>query len=166
MATRAAAGPTYHGIDLGAVEEAVRLAERRTSGEIRVALARFYFWGDVRRAAERAFGRLGMDRTRERNGVLIFVAPWRRRFALLGDQGIHQRLEPTFWDDLARPLSAALRAGDLTGGLTRAIATIGDRLATHFPLPAAEAGAGAGSGANELPDRVALPQETGSRSRR
>ena len=63
--------------------------------------ARFYFWGDVRRAAERAFARLRIDRTREHNGVLIFVAPWRRRFAILGDEGIHRRVEDGFWDAIA-----------------------------------------------------------------
>jgi uncharacterized membrane protein len=149
-ATVTATATTFHGIDLPAVAEAVRAAERRTSGEIRVALARFYFWGDVRRAAERAFARLGMDRTRERNGVLIFVAPWRRRFSVLGDVGIHQRVEASFWDDVAGVLSSSFRAGDLTGGLVRAIATIGDRLMVQFPLDPTKADP------NQLPDTVAL----------
>jgi uncharacterized membrane protein len=137
-----------HGIDVGAVEAAVRAAEQRTTGEIRVGLARFYFWGDVRRAAERAFGYLKMDRTRHRNGVLLFVAPRRREFSVLGDVGIHERVEPTFWAALAERLSVAFTAGDLTGGLERAIAEIGERLATHFP-------AEPGPNVNELPDEVA-----------
>lgn len=147
-----------HGIDTAVVEEAVRAAEARTTGEIRVALARFYFWGDVRRAAGRAFGRLGMDRTRERNGVLIFVAPRRRGFAILGDEGIHQRVEPTFWDELARPLGEAFAARDLTGGLVRTIAAIGVRLAVEFP-----AGVAGAADSNQLPDSVAVP---GGRGRR
>jgi uncharacterized membrane protein len=137
-----------HGIDVRAVEAAVRAAELRTSGEIRVGLARFYFWGDVRRAAERAFAFLKMERTQQRNGVLLFVAPRRREFAVLGDVGIHQRVEPTFWTELAERLSAAFKGGDLTGGLERAIAEIGERLATHFP-------AAPGPNVNELPDEVA-----------
>jgi uncharacterized membrane protein len=145
-----------HGIDTAAVEAAVRSAERQTSGEIRVALARFYFWGDVRRAAESAFVRLGIDRTRAHNGVLIFVAPWRRRFAILGDAGIHQRVEAGFWDQLAQPLSAAFHAGDLTGGLVRAIAAIGDRLTAEFPGASPRED-------NQLPDSVAMP---GSHERR
>ena len=145
-----------HGIDTAAVEAAVRAAELHTTGEIRVALARFYFWGDVRRAAERAFVRLGIDRTRAHNGVLIFVAPWRRRFAILGDAGLHQRVGAAFWEQLAPPLAAAFRAGDLTGGLLRTIAAIGQRLAVEFPVETAR-------GDNQLPDSVALP---GSRDRR
>jgi uncharacterized membrane protein len=151
---------TFHGVDLGRIEDAVRTAERRTRGEIRVALARFYFWGDVTRAARRAFARLHMDRTRERNGVLIFLAPWRRRFAVIGDSGIAERVDPGFWDDLVRPMSAALRTGDINGGLIRAIEAVGDRLAALFPVNAPDGPAGAPGGApareNQLPDSVAL----------
>lgn len=137
-----------HGIDLDRVEAAIRTAERGTTGEIRVAVARFYFWGDVRRAAERAFGRLGMHRTRLRSGVLLYVAPKRRRFAVIGDAGIHERVTNTFWTDLSKKLEAELHAGDLTAGLEHAIATIGERLAEHFPPDPHDK--------NELPDRVSV----------
>jgi uncharacterized membrane protein len=150
-----------HGIDLDAVEEAVRAAERGTTGEIRVALARFYFWGDIQRAAQRAFVRLGIDRTREHDGVLIFVAPWRRQFAILSDRGIHARVEAGFWQDLADRLGAAFHIGDLTGGLVRAIATIGARLAIHFP--AADEADPRKANPNELPDSVALDGQRGRR---
>ncbi len=143
-----------HGIDLAAVESAIGAAERATTGEIRVALSRFYFWGDVRRAAERAFTRLGIGRTREHNGVLIFVAPWRRQFTILGGEGIHRRVEDGFWDATAAALAEAFRARDLTGGLVRVIAAIGACLAVHFPVPPGGAG-----NPNELPDRVALDRQ-------
>ena len=67
-------GPLAGGIDAGRIEEAIRRAERRTSGEIRVSVSRF-FWGDVHRVADRAFARLGMSATRQRNGVLFFIVP-------------------------------------------------------------------------------------------
>lgn len=138
-----------HGIDLGRVEAAIRAAEARSSGEIRVAISRFYFWGDVRRAAAAAFARLHMDRTRHRNGVLLFVAPRLRRFAVVGDAGIHGHVTAAFWNDLADDLAAAFRAGDRTGGLERAIALVGMRLAEHFPPDAEDR--------NELPDEVVVP---------
>lgn len=141
-----------HGIDLSAVEDAVRAAERGTTGELRVALARFYFWGDVQRTATRAFARLRMDRTRERNGVLIFVAPWRRRFVILGDEGIHRRVPDDFWDQVAGPLAQSFHAGDPTSGLVQAIAAIGRQLALHFPT-------GSGPNPNEIPDAVALDRQ-------
>jgi uncharacterized membrane protein len=143
-----------HGIDVAAIERAIGAAERTTTGEIRVALSRFYFWGDVGRAAERAFTRLRMGRTREHNGVLIFVAPWRRRFTILGDDGIHRRVEDGFWDATADALAHAFHSGDLTGGLVRAIEAIGARLAVHFPVPP-----DGGGNPNELPDRVAVGRE-------
>jgi uncharacterized membrane protein len=139
------------GIDVHAVEAAVRAAERGTTGEIRVALPRLPVWGDVRRAAERAFGVLKMDRTRHRNGVLIYVAPRRREFAVLGDVGIHARVDSTFWEELAGTLSVAFKAGDVTGGLVRAIAAVGAQLSTQFPsVP--------GQAVNELPDELARPR--------
>jgi uncharacterized membrane protein len=137
---------TVHGIDVARVEAAIRATEQRTSAELRVAISRFYFWGDVRRAAESTFARLHMDRTRHRNGVLVFVAPRLRRFAVVGDTGIHRHVSTTFWNDVAEDLAQAFRAGDPTGGLERAAAAIGERMAQHFPSDPASG--------NELSDAV------------
>jgi uncharacterized membrane protein len=136
------------GIDLGRIEAAIRSAERRTSGQIRVAVARFYFWGNVRRAADAAFTRLRMRQTRRRNGVLLFVAPRLRSFAVIGDAGIHERVSDVFWGRISQALQTDFRGGDLTAGLLHAIETIGDRLAEHFPPDP--------TGDNELPDRVEI----------
>jgi uncharacterized membrane protein len=133
-------------IDVKRIEDALREAEKRSSGEIRVSVAPM-FWGSVRKAAERAFARLGMTRTKARNGVLLFVVPSRRRFVVLGDAGIHAKVGQEFWDKVAAALSAKFRAGDFTGGLVDAIAVVGEQLARHFPQ-AGEADV------NELPDRV------------
>jgi uncharacterized membrane protein len=89
-----------------------------------------------------------MRRTPRRNGVLLYVAPKRRRFAVLGDAAIHQRVTDAFWSQLSKMLEAELRAGDLTAGLEHAIATIGERLAEHFPPDPHDT--------NELSDRVAI----------
>jgi uncharacterized membrane protein len=128
------------------VRDAIEKAERRTSGEIRVSVARF-FWGNVYKAATRAFERLGMNRTRDRNGVLLFVVPARRRFVVLGDSGIHSKVGPEFWKVVTRQMSERFRAADFTGGLVQAIETIGEQLSLHFPYDAT-------TDANELPDDV------------
>jgi uncharacterized membrane protein len=138
-----------HGIDVARVEAAIREAEARSSGQIRVAVSRFYFWGDVRIAARGAFVRLHMERTRQRNGVLIFVAPRRRRFAILADTGIHLRAGDGSWQAIADLLGRRFRAGDLTGGLEEGIAALGDCLAKHFPPDSKRV-------ANELPDSVVV----------
>ncbi len=123
-------------IDARRVEDAIRSAERRTSGEIRVSIAPF-FWGSVERAAQRAFDRLGMRTTAQRNGVLIFIVPSRRRFVVLGDEGIHACAGQELWDRVRDALAARLRENDPTGGLVDAIATLGETLAVHFPYDAA-----------------------------
>jgi uncharacterized membrane protein len=133
-------------IDQERIHEAIRNAERRTSGEICVSVARF-FWGNVQRAAERAFVRLGMTRTRDRNGVLFFVVPARRKFAVLGDSGIHERVGQEFWDRIAATISEKFREADFTEGLIRGIEQVGEQLSVHFPYnPATDQ--------DELPDEV------------
>ena len=133
-------------IDSRRVEEAIRQAERRTSGEIRVSVSRF-FWGDVRRAAERAFARLGMAATRDRNGILFFVVPSRRRFVVLGDEGIHAKVGQEFWERIAAAVSEQFRERDFTLGLVHGIEAVGEQLAAHFPFDST-------TDVNELSDAI------------
>ncbi len=134
------------GIDAAAVEAAIREAERATSGEIRVAvLPRVR--GGLERAVRHAADRLGMTRTKGRNGVLILVEPSRRSFLVWGDTEIHARVGEGFWKDVAAAIEERFRAGDFTGGLVRGVTEAGRALAVHFPI-------GPGGDANELPDRV------------
>ena len=133
-------------IDDGRVKEAIRRCELKTSGEICVSVAPL-FWGNVEKAARKAFRRMGMANTRLRNGVLIFVVPARRQFAVLGDTGIHEKVGQSFWDAVARHLTEHFRENDYTGGLVQCIEEIGERLAVHFPYEA-------DSDNNELPNQV------------
>lgn len=135
-------------VDAGRVEAAIADAERRTSGEIRVSVAP-WFWGNVEHAAKRAFERLGMHRTKERNAVLFFVVPSRREFVVLGDEGIHARVGQTFWDVTSRELGAAFKTGDFTGGLVAAIEAAAERLEQHFPRSNADT--------DELPNELDRP---------
>lgn len=120
-------------IDEGRVRQAIAEAEKRTSGEIRVSVSR-YFWGPVRPVAERAFRRLKMKETRDRNGILFFIVPSRRRFVVLGDEGIHAHAGQKFWTDTASALSGRFRKGEFTEGLVEGIRTAGECLASHFPF--------------------------------
>lgn len=133
-------------IDDDRVKAAIVAAEKQTSGEIRVSVSRF-FWGSVRRAADRAFTRLGMRATRDRNGILFFVVPSRRRFTVVGDEGIHAKVGQEFWDKLVAAMSGDFRAGKFNEGLMRGIEECGRLLATHFPYQGAR-------DVNELPDDI------------
>ena len=128
------------------IRQAIEAAEHRTSGEICVSVAPL-FWGNVEKAADKAFVRLGMTRTQHRNGVLFFVVPARRKFVVLGDRAIHERVGQEFWDSIAAVLSEKFREGDFTGGLVKGIEKVGEQLATHFPYDPA-------TDKNELSDNV------------
>jgi uncharacterized membrane protein len=64
---------------------------------------------------------------------LFFIVPSRRRFVVLGDEGIHQKVGQEFWDGVAAHLTEHFHAGDFTEGLVDGIAEVGSQLAAHFP---------------------------------
>jgi len=133
-------------LDVDRIRQAIADAEKQTSGEIRVSVAPF-FWGKVRPVAERAFRRLGMRNTRQRNGILFFIVPSRRRFVVLGDEGIHAKVGQEFWDRLAAAMSGHFRKGEFTDGLIEGINEAGFGLASHFRYDPA-------TDKNELPDDI------------
>lgn len=135
-------------IDIERIRQAIEAGERRTSGEIRVSVAP-WFWGNVERAAERAFVRLGMTQTAERNGVLFFLVPSRQAFVVRGDEGIHAQVGQAFWNDLAAAMSVYFRRGEFTQGLVFGIHAASEKLALHFPHDAKR-------DVNELPNDVDL----------
>ena len=114
------------------LEAAIRAAEGRTSGEIRVHVER-RCGGDALTAARRWFVRLGMSRTAERNGVLLYVAIDDHAFAIVGDEGIHAKVGPSFWDGLRDAMHADFARGEFASGIERAVAEAGRTLAEHFP---------------------------------
>src|SRR5215470_15031498 len=103
-------------IDREKIRNAIQAAEHRTSGEICVSVAPF-FWGSIDKAADKAFVRMGVANTKQHNGVLFFVVPSRRKFVVLGDQAIHERVGQEFWDAVATSVSEKFREGNFTEGL-------------------------------------------------
>jgi len=124
---------------------AIRAAEARTSGEMRVHVEPRCA-GDPKAAAGRWFRRLGMEATSERTGILFYVAVDDRRFAIVGDAGIHAKVGAAFWEALRDTLQDAFAKGDPAAGLARAIGEAGALLAEHFPRR--------GDDRNELPDEI------------
>lgn len=122
-------------VDKARVREAIAAAERTTSAPIHVSIAP-YFWGNVRRTAERAFRKHGLARTSDRNGVLFFVVPSRREFAIIGDAGAHEALGQPVWDAIAKLVQERFSHGDPTAGLVMGIEAVGHDLARHFPREA------------------------------
>ncbi len=112
--------------------EAIRQAERRTSGEIRVHLES-KLGGDPLEAAAAVFHRLKMDRTAERNGVLIFLVPKEHKFAIFGDKGIHEKVPPGFWEEVRDIMREHFRQGRFADGVCEGIRRAGEKLAAYFP---------------------------------
>jgi uncharacterized membrane protein len=133
-------------IDRDEIRRVIIEAEKETSGEIGVSVARF-FWGRVRPRAERAFRRLRIANTRLRNGILFFIVPSRKRFVVLGDEGIHAKVGQEFWDGIAASMSGHFRKGEFQEGILAGIRAAAAGLAAHFPYEPA-------SDVNELPDEV------------
>jgi len=133
-------------IDSEQVKAAIRQAEHQTSGEVVVSVAP-YFWGNVEKAARRAFVRLGVAHTRMHNGVLFFIVPSRRSFVVLGDRGIHEKVGQEFWERVRSKVAEHFRSGHFTEGLVEGIGEVGSQLMRHFPYDAS-------SDANELSDDI------------
>jgi uncharacterized membrane protein len=127
------------------IAEAIRSAEKRTSGELRVFISRKEIEDPVA-AGEAQFVELGMNNTRERNGVLLFIAPRSRKFAVIGDTAIHARCGDEFWQRLTTEMSAYFQKGEFTQGIVHGVQVAGELLGTHFPLRSDDR--------NELPDKV------------
>lgn len=132
-------------IDDSAVVAAIQKVEATTSGEIRVFVCDRDAPDPVA-AAWWHFHRLKMDQTKDRNGVLIFVAPSSKSFAVIGDSQIHAQCTPDFWTNVAGKLGECFRQSALTQGIVGAIDETGRLLARHFPKKSDDI--------NELPDSV------------
>jgi uncharacterized membrane protein len=119
-------------VDHARIVEGIARAEKGTSGEIRVLVAR-HRTADAVAAARRHFDRMGMAGTPHRNAVLIFLAPRSRAFAVIGDRGVHEKCGDAFWAELASAMAAYFKRGDFTEGLLHGIERAGALLAGHFP---------------------------------
>lgn len=131
--------------DEAAVVEAIRMAESRTSGEIRVHLEKTsqeHLWD---RAME-VFHLLKMDNTKESNGVLIYVAIEERQFVIYGDKGINAVVPKDFWESTKDAIVAQFRKGDFKQGLIDGITKAGEQLQQHFPWDEGDI--------NELSDKI------------
>jgi uncharacterized membrane protein len=127
------------------IVSAIQEAERNTSGEVRVHLER-HVKGDILEHAKKVFEKIGMTKTKDRNGVLVFLATRDKRFAILGDQGINEKVPSTFWDDAARLMSNHFKKGEFAEGISKAILLAGEKLKAFFPRQADDK--------NELSDEI------------
>ena len=113
---------------------AIRDAEKKTSGQIRVLISHKSV-ADPVAAAQKEFARLGMAKSPERNSVLIFVTPRSRKFAVIGDAGVHAKCGDVFWQELAEAMVGYFQKSEFTEGIAHGVSIAGELLAEHFPRP-------------------------------
>ena len=127
------------------VVQSIQQAEKGTSGEIRL-----YIEDSTRKdallRAEEVFLKLGMGKTKDRTGVLIYVAVKDHKLAIIGDKGIHDVVGNDFWEAEKELLIEHFAKADYSEGLAKAIGLIGERLKKSFPIKPGDK--------NELPDEI------------
>lgn len=126
--------------------EAIKAAEKNTSGEVRVFVeSKCDFVDPVDRAKELFFS-LKMDQTRDRNAVLFYLAMDDRQLALFADEGIYKKAGAKYWNDQVKRIINAFTKEDYTGGICTVISNIGAALQSEFPYESDDK--------NELPDEI------------
>lgn len=114
------------------VVSAIETAELNTSGEVRVHLDD-KCKGEVLDRAAYVFEKLEMHKTEQRNGVLFYLAVQDKKFAILGDAGINQKVSDNFWEEIKSEVISNFKKGDFAGGLSSGIVKAGEQLKAHFP---------------------------------
>lgn len=122
--------------DLAKIEAATKEAENNTSGEIRVAIRSRYdedLKGDLHGQTKRDFFKHGLDKTRDKTGVIILLVLEARKFMIWGDDGIHAKVPQGYWKILAVGMSAYFSEERYIQGICETVAEVGKRLAEFFP---------------------------------
>ena len=129
------------------ITEAIKKAETKTSGEIRVFIENKCKYPDALDHAKELFSELKMEATQERNGVLIYVAIKDRKLAVYGDKGIHEKLGDEYWNNAVKAMVSQFTGNNYAKGIENMIQSVGDALKQHFPY-------NADTDTNELSDEI------------
>jgi uncharacterized membrane protein len=127
------------------IQDAIAEAERPTTGEIRIRVDK-YCKGDPALKASNLFHHLGMDQTKTRNGVLIYVSIKDHKFYIIGDDKVDQAVGQDFWDAVAERMKASFKSGKIAQGICIGIEEVGHKLAELFPAN--------GDSDNQLPNTI------------
>lgn len=129
------------------VVEAIRKAEQKTSGEVRVFIESHCRYVDAIDRAVEIFQRLQMDKTDDRNAVLVYVAVKDHQLAVFGDEGIHRKVGVKYWQDEVEKMISSFDGENIAEGVRQCVIDIGEALHTHFPYSR-------DTDKNELPDDI------------
>ncbi|UKT64183.1 TPM domain-containing protein [Pedobacter mucosus] len=137
--------PLFSDIEQDRIAKAISDAEKATSGEIRIAIDKHCKDNAYDKAIE-YFSQLNMDKTAQRNGVLIYLAHADHKFAIIGDSGINKVVPEDFWETTKIAMNAHFTKGNLADGIIAGVALAGEKLALFFPYQKGDI--------NELPNDI------------
>lgn len=140
-----AASDQFTAEDRKVITAAIAEAEKNTSGEIRLYIEDKCGENVLDRAAF-VFSQLGMQNTKDRNGVLFYLAFDSRQFAIIGDASIHAKVKDDFWNEIKSIMAEYFKKGEFVAGLSKGIRMSGDALQKHFPYQSNDK--------NELSDEI------------
>ena len=127
----------FSSADLTRVAAKIGEIERATSGEVRVSVVRRRRWSErsltLEELAHRDFHRLEMEKTKDATGILLFLLLGERKFRIVADRGINERVPQATWDEIAQLLSSSFKEERYLDGLLGAITRVGALLHEHFP---------------------------------
>ena len=136
--------------DLSAIASAIGEAEKTTAGEIRVSIRQKRKWREkkhtIEEMARKEFRLLGMTKTKDRTGILIFLLLEDKKFFILADDGIHTKVEDGTWDKVANEMSDHFSQNNFRLGIIHGIQSVGVELSKYFPRKSDDI--------NELPNDV------------
>lgn len=131
------------------VLEAIASAEKKTSAEVRIYV-REKSGKDPMQDARAAFNKIGMRKTQLRNGVLFYLSLEDKKFVILGDDAINEKVTPGFWEIVRDAVIAQFKSGQFATGLAGGINIVGEKLAEFFPAQKEDV--------NELPDAIVFEE--------
>ncbi len=127
---------------------AIKDAEKNTSGEIKVHITTSSQWEDVVKQASEVFDKLEMEKTKLRNGVLIYIAKDDRQFAIWADKGINAVVPAGYWESTIDLMRSYMKVGQYAEGVIKGIHMIGSKLKKYFPIEMGDI--------NELSDEISF----------
>ena len=129
------------------IVDAIREAEKRTSGEIRVFVESHCRYVDPLERAAEVFFSLEMDETKDHNAVLVYVAMKDRQLAVFGDKGIHEKVGTDYWRKEVELMISKFNSENYGEGISQCVLDIGEALHHYFPYDQ-------DTDKNELPDEI------------
>ena len=134
------------------IAETIAEVERGTEGEIRVGIRKRRTLGErkltLHQFALKNFYEHGMDKTKHKNGVLLFFSMSERSFQIIADEGIHRKVSDGYWEELAAAMSSHFKAKRFCEGICEAVKEVGKKLQQEFPRTSNEA--------DDLPNEVSI----------